>query len=403
MDPAAQTELSAFQADALFLLAGQNPLSNYVAARLLLKPGGALYLIHADGPEGAARAAHDLARHLAPFFPKRQFIPVDPAEPVNIRRQVETALAQRNPLGVIGLNYAGGTRIMAVHAYQVVEAYCGRSNAVFSHLDPDRLELIVEPRPGKPPFRRKVAQDLSLTLQEALALHGAELRSERQDESRLPDLARALAQMHRSLPGIVSWRKYSRAEMVSVWDGRLWEYAEEELRAGLLPSDLMAQLEAALTVNREEPVDLDAAAKRAGLKDARALIDWLAEGWLKDWALSGVKALHYSERTRDLVCAGAEEVRVDVAFMHGCQLFALYCNAATSLEKVRLDLLEAYSRTRQIGGDEARVGVVSFLNEPERLEQEIAHAWTLAGRVRVFGCRALPDLQLHLKAWIEGA
>lgn len=126
-----------FQTQHLFILVGANPLPNYVAARLLLKSNGHLYLVH-------TRETKEIAdRLIAALVPKSAanatMIQVDEANTEDIFKQVNGYVGEKQD---VGLNYTGGTKTMAVHAYRAVEEAC--SDAVFSYLDAKTLSLFIE-------------------------------------------------------------------------------------------------------------------------------------------------------------------------------------------------------------------------------------------------------------------
>ena len=387
-----------YRSDHLFLLVGKNPLPNYVAARLLLKMDGVLCLVHSEGPQGTGGVAQRLAAHFPEFWP--QLIAVDPLDVMALREEMERYL-KRTSSGSIGLNYTGGTKVMAVHSYQAVERFCKeqRREVVFSYLDADTLELTIEPRGGHPAFRCKSVQAVELSILELFDLHGIRLQGQPQTEPLMPDLARALAQMHGTPAGIQAWQ--DSRKVLQACDGRLWQEVKAELLDVGTTPDVVEHMESALGLRESEPVNLRVTARQAGLKSLRELLLWLDGTWLENWGLACVKALGYPHRARGLVGLTPRRFEIDVAVMRGYQLFALSCGAETRRDRAKLKLLEIYTRARQIGGDEARIGLVCAVDDPRGLEQEIARDWDVVDRVRVFGRQHLPDLQIYLKVWFE--
>jgi hypothetical protein len=392
------SELAAYQTKHLFLLMGKNPLPNYVAAHLLLKTGGTLYLVHSEGPQGTGGVAQRLAAHFPQHHP--HLIPVNPQDTADIRRQVELYLERTLP-DPVGLNYTGGTKVMAVHTYQAVEEFCQPRGyeAIFSYLDADTLEMSIEPQPGQPAFRHKVVQSVELTIKEVFDLHGIKLQGRIQTEPLLPDLARALAQMHGTPTGIQAW-KNSR-NVLKACDGRSWPEVKAELLDADATPDVAGHLEQALGLAEPGSVDLRATARQTGLKSPRELSLWLDGTWLENWGLVCIKGLGYKHRARSLIGLTPSRFEIDIAVMRGYQLFALSCGVTRDRDKAKLKLLEIYTRARQIGGDEARVGLMCPVDDPRGLEQEIAREWDAGNRVRVFGRKHLPDLQNHFKNWFE--
>lgn len=388
-----------YKVDHLFLLIGRNPLPNYVAAKLLLKPGGTLYLVHSEGKEGTGDVAQRLAVYFRDYRP--QFVPLSLQETDTLRKKI-TSYLESISTGTIGLNYTGGTKVMAIHSYRAVEQFCqqrGRGEPVYSYLDANTLELVIEPRPSLLSWRGQVVQDVEVSIERLLNIHGIRLLGTLQTEPQLPELARALAQMHGSSSGIQAWQK-SR-QVLHKCEGRLWQDVKRDILATGTSSEVVQQLERVLKVADRQPVDLRRAARQAGLKSAEELRLWRSGIWLEDWVLTCVKELGYEHRARSVVGFDQQKFEIDVVVMRGYQLFALSAGVTSKHKAAKAKLLEIYTRARQIGGDEAGIGLVCPIEDDLRLAQEITLSVGSASRVRVFGRKHIPNLQTHLKQWFE--
>ena len=172
------------------------------------------------------------------------------------------------------------------------------------------------------------------------------------------------------------------------------------MRAGTT-FDVIDHLERTLVLEDMQPVDLRSTAREAGMKSSRELLLWLNGLWLEHWSLDCVKALKYEERARSLERQAGRMFEIDVAVMRGYLLFALSCTVATKPGRVKLKFFEIYNRARQLGGDEARAGLVCAVDDPEALEQDIAREWDAGNRIRVFGRKHLPALQACFRTWFE--
>lgn len=388
--------LSRYQVDHLLLLVGHNPLPNYVAARLLLDRHGVLYLLHTEGPHGTGNVAQRLAAHFAQHRP--QLIPIDARSPKFLRRAVDRALPRA--AGRIGLHYSGGTKVMAIHTYLAVYEICQDRgiDPVFSYLDADTLELIVEPRLGEPPFSRIVVQDVDVDFRTLFDLHGFRL-GPLQTEVCLPNLAQVLAELHATPEGIEVWRQ-SRA-ILEACKGRLWSEVKKDLRQAGASEAVLVGLEQGCGFADAPPISLQQAATKAGFRTGQEMMLWLHGEWLEHWVLACVQKLGYRLSARNLEGFAYGRFEIDVAMLRGYQLFALSCSVKTGRGEAKMKLLEIYARARQIGGDEGRMGLVCPTTDPTGLEQEITGEWDVPGRVRVFGAKHLPELQMYLKEWFE--
>lgn len=391
-------ELAPYQANSLFVLVGRNPLPNYVAGRLLLKPGGTLYLIHSAGTHGT----YDVAQYLAAQFPEQpsRFVQVDVHDYQKFTQKIEHYL-QDTPYGPIGLNYTGGTKVMAVLAYRAVDKFCSELGrpAYFSYLDADRLEMTIEHPAGKQAVRRRVIDDVHPSLDTLFALQGVTLQGKLDTEPVLLDLVKALVDLYSSQAGIEAWRR--GRDLLQQSEGCPWLEVEADLRSGGLPADLMTLLAQTLGFDPAQPVNLRRAAEHAGMKTSRELGLWLEGYWLENWVLACVQRLGIERRARSVEKQANRMFEIDVAFMRGYLLVALSCTARTDGRRAKEKFFEIYNRARHLGGDEARAGLVCAVDDPAGLEQDVAHEWYAGDRLRVFGREHLPNLDTHLGAWIE--
>ncbi|MBI1763313.1 MAG: DUF1887 family protein, partial [Acidobacteria bacterium] len=128
------------RSDHLFLLVGANALPNWVAAKLLLNEDGHVYLIYTDAVKDEA------AKRLRRVLQKEGFkvsegddILTREADAHEIARALKTSLDTLKGKSV-GLNYTGGTKMMAVHAHREFSKVF-RDKAVFSYLDAGSLKM----------------------------------------------------------------------------------------------------------------------------------------------------------------------------------------------------------------------------------------------------------------------
>ena len=165
------SDLTQYQVDRLFLLVGANPLPNYVAADLLAKDGATIYLLHSGGAHGTSCVAERLECAIKRKRPQLNPIrwEVHEANSAQIQRKFGEILSAIGQQHSVGLNYTGGTKAMAVHAYQAVKSL---PNAVLSYLDARTLSLMID-RSGQSPI--PVGESCKLALRELVELHGRQI------------------------------------------------------------------------------------------------------------------------------------------------------------------------------------------------------------------------------------
>lgn len=74
------SEFDKYKVDHLFLLIGENPLPNYVAARLLLNPGGTPYLVYTTGTEKPAKRLQTILSSERIGLKTAQLVPLNDGE-----------------------------------------------------------------------------------------------------------------------------------------------------------------------------------------------------------------------------------------------------------------------------------------------------------------------------------
>ena len=414
-----------YHSDHLFLLVGKNPLPNYVVARLLAKTDTTIWLLHSDdpdeGPSGTKRAAEELETALLKREPgltvRLEGIPS--SNNLGIETRIQEILDQNRLEGTIGLNYTGGTKVMSVHVYRMLEQELVkyRPRLVFSYLDPRKLALRVDGHGTTSPQIFPIMQSptlrqaVELGLDELVALHGYERAPERptgwadpDDTPGLLDLCAAIAQVHLSQAGFKQWRQWMEKERFSALPDPTKYPRLKPVR------DALDQLCGGPRLTTPEAV---AAILRPQVKDPTLVScsKWFIGSWLEEYSAAclldaadqlGIKSsrknLEYRHRLE-----GLDIFELDAAAMYGYQLFGVSCIATERKPRAKGHFLEVYVRVKQLGGDEARAGVVCLVENPEVVEKEIAREWDTEEQLRVFGRHDLKDLAAAFERWFETA
>jgi hypothetical protein len=126
----------------LFLLVGENPLPNYVAAMKLLETGGTAYLVYTNQTNAPKEQLKNALKNQG-FNSKAVALDKEnTASNKSNAHRIYTKIqedAQKIPTNQrIGLHYTGGTNPMAIHAYRAI-ADLPRTDTVYSYLDAKTL------------------------------------------------------------------------------------------------------------------------------------------------------------------------------------------------------------------------------------------------------------------------
>lgn len=422
------------QVNHLILLIGGNPLPNAVAGKLLVKSGGHISLIYSQETSDIAGKLERWFRKELKIYPG--LIQVDAASPHSIRSQISSMLSNRTP-ETIGLNYTGGTKAMAVHAYQSVQAWAAKEGKRFisSYLDAQTLRLVIEEN-GEPtnayapyigPYVGRVVEP---TLEQLLDMHQWKL-SEPSRKTILPQTARTLSEIY-SQPNYQqktgAWRKWKKdlvkkcrrpdSGNANSDEKRRWKEEHELCEIPIEFPVLIGQKDLSLVFNalsQELGLDLDASgvlmgdvADKQGCK-AADICEWVDGKWLEHDCLGLLQSLQTDLKLQDCVqnvfvkgkLGDYPEFEIDVVALRGYQLFAISCSTDASWSRLKPKLFEAFIRARQIGGDEARVALVCPSDKPQELQNQVEQDMDLNGRIQVFGRFHLPNLKEEFRKWIE--
>lgn len=411
-----------WRSDHLLLLMGTNPLPNLVSALLLTNPEATVWLLYSSGEDGepsTKNAADNLERVLKQKQAslKVEPCPIHSSDNQKIAEHVLAILANKiHWQGRIGLNYTGGTKPMSIHAYHVLEQNQQNLSArpVFSYLDPRQLALRIDGR-GPDGNRllpimknEKCREFVQVSLGELTELHGYEPVNQNNSPDwassdqtpGLFELCAEIAKVHADPSGFHEWRSWIHATQCEVLPdvsnyphlGRVVT-ALDSLCGSTAAPDLIA---ARLRPQEKNPI-------------LKSCSKWFGALWLEEYALTCLERLagrfHHISCGKNLEYRAKKErsdkFELDVAAIIGYQLFAISCCTADKKEKAKEHLLEAFVRARQLGGDEARVGLVCCTDDPEQLRKEIAREWDAEGKLRVFGRSHLRDLGEAFEQWFQ--
>lgn len=399
----------------LLILVGRNPLPNYVSALTLGTPGHtAITLVHTDGTVGQRVVLEELLGHhgFVSVFSRR----VEEANPSHIYNQLRSlTLADA---GLVMLDYTGGTKAMAVHACRALRDRAalpasegGLANLRCCYLDARTLALRIEDSRGAVSGMLAIGTAVPVQLETLLKLHGlGELRRQMHHEPVWPAVAAALAQLHQDPADADDWRSFCGRHLRDPQRYRLLRLARlRDLSTDSFP--LAAQVVAEeLTEGAALPQLLAPIAERAGFaRGSDEFARWLYGSWLEHYVLAQVLAISQAEQIHDAAVTinpllpepsqgRRSDFEFDVCFVRGYQLFAISCTTSDRRDRCKSKLMEAVVRAQQIGGAEARVGLVCCYDQPEELRSEVQEL--LGSRASVFGRTDLVRLATRLQTWI---
>lgn len=409
-----QPDLAQYATDHLFLLVGENPMPNYVAGKLLLNPGGKIYLVY-------SQRTQEQASELEKIF--QGAVAVDLGDRESNPFHIENKLKKHIPKqGSLGLHYTGGTKAMAVHAYRTFMSQRAPEELCFSYLNPRTLKLCIEDykegRLHEIPVARAVEPE---TLKEIITLHGLEWKGNPITEVKFPKLAAAFAQFYADEREAREWRliwgKFRADVKPKRNNGKEKWLSENELQQKSIVIDsALSKVKQVFQQHlnaSETELSLQISAEKLGIK-CTDFCEWLEGFWLEEYVLQIVQSfageLHLRKACRSLVIKDYDKPNTrfefDIVFMHGYQLFGVSCTTASEKYLCKSKLFEALLRSQQLGGDEVRVALVCANENPDEIKRDFyikrnESQATGNSRVEVFGWYDIPKLKIRLHKWIE--
>jgi hypothetical protein len=409
----------------LFLLIGENPLPNYVAAMKLLDKGGTAYLVHTNQTKSQkdrlTQALKDKGFKIKP-------VPLDKDDTENNKSnaykiyEIVKLYAQQIPVyESLGLNYTGGTNTMAVHAHRAI-SFLPRKT-VYSYLDASTLEIFIDTSESEP-FHRGV--QLEVSLQDLFKLHKYEFKFPPISEPIFTELAVEFVKLYQNEDKIASsWRNFCKKELIKTKDSEGW-WINEEITLSLagVNQEIIKVLQTpkynhCFNINGNQ-VKLK---KSKTIDNLSQIYAWLSGCWLEHYVLSQIqdiakaqeekyKKLQIGESQMSFIMKKSQTseggvFEFDVAFMRNYQLFAISCTTSKDPKECKLKLFEAYIRAKQLGGDEARVALVCCCDDDSTKRQQIDRYLKsqLEGavtnpKIAVFIRKDLPNIKMKIADWI---
>lgn len=394
--------ISNYQVDHLFLLIGTNPLPNYVSARLLARDPQrtTIWFVHS---KDTAKERDTLQKSLqTKGFQLFQSIQVDEASPMDIYNQIQQRA--RSLHRVIGLNYTGGTKAMAVHAYRALQDL--NVQVQYSYLDARHLRMQVG-LSGRSEMITDVIDRVHVSLEQLLALHDlSDLRQPMRREVMWEPVINTLADLHTSAHGLDKWRTWCTTNLRR--PERPEKFANPTRIKAISTESLPEQLQQTLRAMFPDltfPTTFEQLAARSPLRKAdEDFAKWFDGIWLEQYVYLQLQPL-LGTIIQDLAMTinpdipGGADFEFDIACMRGYQLFACSVTSSSKDGECKSKLLEGLIRSEQIGGSEARVALICCTDDPAKIHNQLSNP-THRMRSRVFGREHLHDLKTHLHNWI---
>jgi len=235
-------------------------------------------------------------------------------------------------------------------------------------------------------------------------LHNITLRPPPKTEPILPEVADIIKQIMEREDGDQAWRDWTR-NLRCPSNMKKFKNKTELRKVQVPPFQEIQSAFAKLGANGKTLEAWLQASKSFQPNDLEKFARWLEGEWLESYVLQcliqNADACRLNDWGMDLR-SEENKFQFDVATIRGYQLFAISCTTSKDTDLCKSKLFEAYVRAKQMGGDEARVGLVCFYRDAQRLLSNFINEWKYPRHsVRVFGADDLRNLPELLREWIN--
>jgi hypothetical protein len=381
----------------LILLVGTNPLPNFVVAEYFLRNNHSLneiiflYSEENQYQRGTREYAENLqkllqGRHKNINLNFRSIHLSDISSAKEIERNLEERLTSHlENSHSIHLNYTGGTKVMATHIYRWIENYAKRNKitASFSYLDARKFQIVDDAQERITDDLRK---EIGLNLEELIKLHGFERKNEPSDDD-LNLFNNAIEKFKELIDNgsigtyLKNYSEY-RQKIFTDEKGNLIRKTKE-LKSRIKENIAQGVL---LDVIKSMPDEYKLFNDDGSFKELKTnkhtekAIEFLDGKWLE---LYVYKVLTEKISDKNIALYNNWEIKkpewqspnqkfeLDIILIKGYQLIGISCTTSDRKFLCKSKGFEIFTRTRQIGGEEARAVLITMLPDPKDLQGEL--------------------------------
>jgi len=311
-------------------------------------------------------------------------------DPKCIKDELINFLKSKSDISSIHLNFTGGKKTMAVYSYMAVYDYANKHHiqAIFSYLDPDKRCLVLQDGRRFPAAMHDLRDDVLLNIQTVLKLHnmivmnsGVEkplyegLMNKNQFDEFVKMAVKKYYQNDRSYKDCVNdiCNFMRRKDIRQHW--RISGKADQIIRKAndeslFLPFESIS----ILLFSRYLPGGYYNTGEKDNFYD---FCEFIAGKWLEDFVLVTLQRLNKDGDIQvEEIKKGIEahyagrKTEIDVIVIKGYEMFLISCTTSQEIRFVKQKAFEALYRAEQLGGEHAKVIVVSLMyNQANRYNQ----------------------------------
>ncbi|MBN2009971.1 hypothetical protein JW960_11565 [candidate division KSB1 bacterium] len=379
----------------LILLIGGNPLPNFVITKYLfeerniddnikIKPD-LILLIHTTETE---RFARKLKKAAEQHTEKVEFLTLEDSgrEPLYIRNKIIEKLEKikRDTLNVrsLHLNYIGGTKTMAVQITRTVENWVTENPGtkfILSDVNPKNHKIVISQNGVGYPLTGDLRDLLKLTTHQLFQLHDMKIYNEGLDTLSVDkdDLLSFCSNLLEIYKGSERKNFGKKVTRIGIMYNQIKRDNDKETEEEILKTDNILRLKNQIEQKIPTLNNLFSKAETPNTQK----IKFVTGGWLEELVQNSLFKLqtqvwpeiHEIRRSIKAEYEG-RTTEIDVIAIQGYQLYLFSCTTANRISIVKQKAFEALYRAEQLGGEHAKVILVSTLfnnyNSNEEMDSE---------------------------------
>ena len=378
----------------LILLVGTNPLPNYVVGKWFIQENKGLERIWLVYTGQTKRYAENLEKEF-----KKSNVTIEKkslsneASSFTIRKEFKEGVLSNLKGRTIHLNYTGGTKTMSVQTYisTLKETESGENElgikATYSYLNARRFNIYQDDKEN--PISGDLRKEIDLDLENLLNLHGyKKVNGEDKYKASLNETVKALMSIdnienikfpEESIRNPKNY-KYLLERKNDLSDGHIFN-AEQRKLLGKLPSNLAVYSPDGIAKRSLNDENIKYAIEFLGGKWLELLVEEIVSHVKIPILVLNSKKLNTGweirdpnewSKARNKFNQFMIKFELDVLLLYGYQFFGISCTTSKDRSLCKSKGFEILHRAKQIGGDEAKAILISFLpNLPAKDGDEI--------------------------------
>jgi len=408
----------------LILLIGTNPLPNFVVADYFLQTNPniqTISLIHSEpntlqaGTNAQAENLEKLLRerwedeHRSLQFPLSKIPLSDVSHAKTIQHDIRELMMENleNADG-IHLNYTGGTKSMSTHLYWILKSTESlKQKSSFSYLDARNFRLVDDDKDEL--IADDLRENIDLTFEELIALHGFE-RIKKPGTADFSEAVKTFRELieNEQLHLFYEECGYDR----NLFTNKKGEFAESKGQLDREKIDAFDPNDVFKSVIRKMPEEYRLfnekgsfnweLSKKQFKKYFKKSVRFLGGIWFEEYVESmvenGLKNKPLKIETNWVIkkpdWPAKADFELDVLLLHGYHFTGISCTTDGEKPLCKSKGFEIIHRTRQIGGDEAKAVLITFLDDSAKdlLQWELVYETGGRENILILGKE---DLKAH--------